>query len=174
MALPNFQQLYDEGKAQIEGNPEHQATDFSDGSNLDAYAGTAAAIGRGVVRLIAREVKGYFVSSSTGEKLQRVARDRYGLEQQDGESDDAFKLRIADYLDSLARGTAPALRHFVLEHDGRADGLELTEHISSGVTTLNVTPAADVDPATLQDELRAELDEWRLPSALVNINVEGA
>lgn len=174
MSLPTFQELYDEGKAQITGAVEHVATDFSAGSMLDAFTGVGAALGRAVIRRIGRHVQSMFVATATGDDLTYLVRDRYGLERKPGETDDELKARVSAYLKSLARGTVPALRYWILNYDGRASALTVREDFSSGATTLTITAKPGVVPADLQVELRADLIAWRNPSSIVNVNVIGA
>lgn len=80
IVLPTFQDLYDAARSEmVARNPE--LTDWNEGSNLDAVAGSAAMVGDLLVELIVRHFATTFFDTAEGEDLVALARDRYNLEK---------------------------------------------------------------------------------------------
>jgi len=172
--LPTHDELYDEAKASVQGDDTTKLNDFSAGSMLDAVAGTAATVARGVIRWIARQMRRAFISTAPEGQLEFVAVDMFGpqLARKDGESFKDYRDRVIAYRDNaLARGTPPALRWHAESIDG-VDGAVVDEDFESGITTVTVFYDADVtDPDTVESEFFGPLDEWRAVAGPVNLEV---
>lgn len=167
-AIPTFTDVYNEVKAELESDPDHQFADFGAGSWLDAFAGIVAISGQVVIRWATIRFSTTFVAGSSSTDLDYVALDRYGLTRNTDETDADFKARIALFTANLARGTVDALHYYASSVDG-VDTVEVVEDFSTGITDIKVTIEADATAADVLDELRTGLSSWRGASKIVNV-----
>ena len=166
--LPTFQDLYDTGRAELEGDPVYQFLDWTAGSWGDAFTMIVAACAQTVLRYTNARFLTAFISTATGADLDYLALDRYGVARNPGESDEDYRTRILLEVQNLARATVPALLAFALA-DADVIGATVTEDLEHGITTITVTLASGAVSATVLDRLRAELPSWKAAGTTVAI-----
>lgn len=175
MALPNFQQLYDEAQDAVTSDPALVYDDFTPGSWLDSFAAVAAMSGLSIVRWINREARRFFRSTASGTDLDDAVADIIGtaLTREPGESDDAFNARVDDYLArGLGRATPDALDYLL--NSGIVTGLAsgtVEEDFSTGQTTLSITLEDGAVEADVRAALAAVLPAWRKLNGYVVVEV---
>lgn len=168
--IPNFQTLYDDARAFLEGNPTYDFVDFSAGSFLDAFCALGAIEVQALMRWARQRFLGAFVSTSEGSDLDFVALDRYGLTRLPGESDEDFRARIALYVSNLARATSEALVYYAESISG-VDAATVEENFETGISTIRLTLVAGANADTVASAVRSGLKSWRAAGRPVNVEV---
>lgn len=175
MAIPTFQELYDEVAGVLLADTEHQLDDFSPGSWPDALAALGAAMAQAAIRRANRFFGRFFRTTAEGGDLDDLIDNLFGddpaLDRLPGESDEDYNARIDDYLaNGLIRGTIPALTWLVTSGglDAVAGGV-VAEDLTTGIITITVTPATGYTGAQAVAALRGIIDYWRPASHAVNI-----
>lgn len=168
--IPNFQQLYDDARAFLEGNPVYGFADFSAGSYLDAFCALAAIEVQALMRWSRARFLGAFVSTAEGSDLDFVALDRYGLTREPGESDEDFRRRISVYVSNLARATSEALVYYAETIPGVAAAV-VVEDFETGISTIQLTLDAGANADTVASAVRSGLSSWRAAGRPVAVEV---
>lgn len=83
ITLPNFQELYELGKNEIE-TKNTSLNDFNEGSVLDAHLGASAAIGMDVIYRLGQIIRAFYISTAEGDDLERRVRD-FNIEKKQAE-----------------------------------------------------------------------------------------
>lgn len=170
--IPNFQTLYSDARAFLEGDPTYAFTDFSAGSFLDAFCALAAIEVQALMRWTRARFLGSFVSSAEGDDLDFVVFDRYGLTRLPEElgDDAAFRARVLVFVANLARATRGALTYYAETVEGVASAT-VVEDFETGIATIRLTLDAGADAETTTALVRAGLDGWRSAGRPVNVEV---
>lgn len=168
--IPNFQTLYDDARAFLEGNPVYDFSDFSAGSYLDAFCALGAIEVQALMRWARARFLGAFISTAEGSDLDFVAFDRYEAIREPGESDDAFRARLLVLASNLARATVPALVYYAETVAGVA-AATVREDFETGITTISLTLDAGANADTVASAVRAGLLGWRSAGRPVNVEV---
>jgi len=175
MAVPTFNELYDEVAGVLIADTEHQLDDFTAGSWPDAIAALGAAQAQAAIRRANRFFGRFFRSTATGSDLDALIKNLFGpeprLDRLTGESDEDYNARVDDYLvNGLVRGTVAALTWLLNSGGltGVASGV-VTEDLTTGLITLTVTPAAPYSSAQAVAAVKAVLDAWRPAAAPTNV-----
>lgn len=175
MAIPTFQELYDEVAGVLLADTEHQLDDFSAGSWPDALAALGAAMAQAAIRRANRFFGRFFRSTAEDADLDALIDNLFGddaaLDRLPGESDEDYNARIDDYLrNGLIRGTIPALNWLVTSGGLAAvAGGVVAEDLTTGIITITVTPATGYTGSQAVAALGAVIDYWRPAGHAVNI-----
>lgn len=175
MALPTFNELYDEVAAVLLGDPAHQLSDFTAGSWPDALAALGAATAQAAIRRANRFFGRFLRVTAEGDDLESLVDNLFGtnpaLDRLPGESDEDYNLRIDDYLENgLIRGTRASLV-WLVNSGGLpevASGV-VAEDFVSGVVTITVTPKAGFSSSAAAAAVVAVLGAWRSVGRAVNV-----
>lgn len=175
--IPSEQELYDEMRASVTGDPSTNLTDFSPGAVLDVMAGTVATAARSIMRWILRTIRTAFVSTSDDADLDFVIADRVGgaLPRLTGETDEEYRARYYDYIRALSRGIEAAWIFFIERVVEGVDTSDYTleEDLESGIVTITISPLAGYTETQIFDNAQALLSEWSvLGGPAVNIVTE--
>lgn len=137
LAVPTFQVLYDAFKSEVQArNPA--LTDFEEGSNLDSLAGAAAVLADLVVRQDLSNFAAQFVDTASGDDLDALALDRFGLERKEATAASGYVTFTRDG----TSGSEPIPAGTVLR--ATVDGVSVTFttdsaiEIADGSTTISV------------------------------------
>lgn len=175
MAIPTFQDLYDEVAGVLLADTDHQLDDFSAGSWPDGFTALAAAAAQAAIRRANRFFGRFFRTTAEGADLDRLIDNLFGddaaLDRLPGESDEDYNARIDDYLrNGLIRGTIPALRWLVTSGGLAAvAGGVVEEDLTTGIITMTLTPASGYSGAQAIAAVEAVIDYWRPAAHRVNI-----
>lgn len=175
MAIPTFQELYDEVAGVLLADTDHQLDDFSAGSWPDGFTALAAAAAQAAIRRANRFFGRFFRSTAEGDDLDELIDNLFGddpaLDRLPGESDEDYTARIDDYLrNGLIRGTMPALRWLVTSGGLAAvAGGTVAEDLTTGIITMTLIPAAGYTGSQAVAAVAAVIDYWRPASHAVNI-----
>lgn len=162
--IPTEQELYDEMKAAVSGDPDTNLTDYSPGSVLDVMSGTVATAARSIMRWILRSTRVAFVSTAEGDDLEYVILDRIDLAKDAGESDEEYRARYYGYIEALGRGTEVAWRYFIENIVEGVDSLtyELEEDLDTGIVTITIAPLDGYTESGIKAEADNEKVDWRV------------
>lgn len=166
--IPTAQNLYDEARADLEGDTQHQFVNFNAGSWLDAFTAVVAVTGAAVLRYVVKRIVASYISSATGADLDARILDLFPeLTRHAGESDFDYRARALDKLEHLGLGTWTALLLYARNNAGVASA-EQGEVSLTGNLTIYVTIADGFTAATVLEELHTGVAEVAAAGISVN------